>query len=243
MHIGHESSVEANSPEVVVSSLEDLSAVAQEIRHQSWTKVTGQVDGISGFPAEAGTDTENDEEETQRCQWARTDVALILQGVDHEHEQRAGDEFGEELTRLGHEGLWVCAEDSGRGGVAVSWDGADVGSTFVDVDGGFVVCVDDGRGAHGAKDLGEGVDGEFSPGEFAEDAVGEGDCGVEMGTRDTGCVDAKHDSETVKIFVSNCGMVQGMERELLTPIPKISIGSHPSHHQRGQPERRHHHRT
>ena len=180
-------------PEIIPAIAPHLVAVAEEIAHESWPEVARQVDGVAGLPAEAGADAEDDEEETQGREGPGADVAVVLEGVDAEHEQRAGDEFGEELARLGHEGGGVGAEDAGGAGVAP--DGADPGAAFEDVDRRLVVGVDDGGGAHGAEDLRQHVGGEFAPGELAVHAVGEGDGRVDMGTRDATRVDAEHDAE------------------------------------------------
>lgn len=147
----------------------------KEVRHESRTKITSQVNGIASFPTEASTNTEDDEEKTQRCQWSSSDVTLIFQSVNQEHEQTTGDQFREKLSRLGHEWLWVGAEDSGCGGFTVSRDCADVGTSLIDIDGGFIVGVYDAGSAHGSEDLCEGVNWEFSPWEFSEDTIGECD--------------------------------------------------------------------
>lgn len=158
-------------PEVIASRGPDLVTITQEVGHQSRTKVPSEIDCVARLPSETGTNAEDDEEKGQWCEVAGAEVTVVFEGVDAEHEDGGGDEFGEELTGFGHEGGWVGAEDSRGGGVAVSWDGAELAAAFVDVDGGFVVGVDDPGGAHGAEDLGEHVGGEFAPGEAAEDAV------------------------------------------------------------------------
>ncbi|GMG02961.1 unnamed protein product [Aspergillus oryzae var. brunneus] len=140
----------------------------------------GEERTVTGLPTEAGADAEDDEEEGEGREGAGAEIGVVFQGEDHEHEDGAGDEFREELARLGHEGGWVGAEDPGCCVGRVTWDGADTGATFVDVDGGFVVAVDDCCAAHGAEDLGDEVDREFSPGEFAQDAAGEGYGGVDV---------------------------------------------------------------
>ncbi len=78
-------------------------AVAYGIRHKPWTKITGQVDGITGFPPKTRSKSENEEEQTKReplVTLRNTIVAGVLQGENNKHEQCARNEFGKELTRL-----------------------------------------------------------------------------------------------------------------------------------------------
>lgn len=84
------------------------------------------------------------------------------------------------MASPGHERGWVGAEDSGRCGGRVTRDSSDAWAAFVDVDGGLVVAVDDCCAAHGAEDLGDEIDGELAPGEFAQDATGECYGGVDV---------------------------------------------------------------
>lgn len=190
--------VRENSPEVVVASAPYFMAITEEVRHQSWAEITSQVDSITGLPTEASTNTEDDEEETERCQWTSSNVSLVLECVDHEHEKPTCDEFVEEHAGACHELGRVCAENAGGSGVTEAGDCADAGAALVDIDGGFVVGVYNTGGTHGAENLGESVDGEFSPWEFAENAVGECDCRVQMGTGNTGGVDTQHNTETIQ---------------------------------------------
>lgn len=153
----------------------------QEVRHQPRTEIPRQINSISRLPPKASADTEDDKEQPQRRQRPSSDIPIVLERIDQKHQQRARDELGEELPRLGHELGRVRAEDASAGVGRVAGDGADAGAAFEGVDGGLVVGVDDAGGAHGAQDLGEGVGGELAPGEFAEDAVGEGDGWVDVG--------------------------------------------------------------
>lgn len=100
-------------PEIVVAGCPNLFAVSQQVRHQSWTKVSGKINGIAGFPTEAGTNPKNDEEQAERREVSRTDIAVIFQGVDQEHQQHTPNEFAEEHAGGGHELGWVGAEDTG----------------------------------------------------------------------------------------------------------------------------------
>lgn len=125
----------SRNPEVVTSRSPDFVAIANHVRDESWTKVTSEVDGISGFPAEASTDSKDDEEEAEWSEWASANVSVVLKRVDQEHKEGAGDELGEELARLGHEFGGVGAENAGCSGLAVAWDCSNAGATLEDVDG------------------------------------------------------------------------------------------------------------
>lgn len=183
-------------PEVVIRRRPDLMPVAEEVGHESGAEVPCHIDGKPGLPSKAGSDTKEDEEEPEGCEGARAEVPIVLEDVDEEHEDGAGDEFGEELTRPRHEGGRVRAEDACRRSIREPRNGADAVTAFVNINGGLVVTIDDAGGAHGPKDLGEHVHREFSPGEAPEDAVGEGDSRVEVRAGDACGVDAEHDSET-----------------------------------------------
>ena len=92
---------------------------------------------------------------------------------------------------------WICAENASSGVIREARDGSDVGTAFENIDSRFVVSVDDSRGTHATEDLSDQVDGEFSPWEFAEDTVGEGNGWVQVGTRFAASVNTEHDSKTV----------------------------------------------
>ena len=87
-----------DSPEVVVASGPDFVAVTQKVGHETWSKITGKVDSITGFPTEACTNSKDDKEQAKRCKRASTDVSVVFQSVDQEHKECAGNEFGEKLT-------------------------------------------------------------------------------------------------------------------------------------------------
>jgi len=101
------------NPEVVPTCGPYLMTISNHVRYESWTKVTGKVDRISCLPAKAGTNAEYDEEEAEWSKRTSTDVSLVLECVDHEHEKSAGDELGEKHSGLGHEFSRVSAEDAG----------------------------------------------------------------------------------------------------------------------------------
>lgn len=156
--------------------------IAQHIRHQPGSKVPGKVNRITRFPPEASSNTKDDEEQSKRRQRARAEIPIILQRKDHEHQDRTRQELGKELARLRHKLGRVGTEDTRCCGRRVARHGAEVSSAFEGVDGGFVVAVDDGGAAHCAEELGQRVHGEFAPWEAAEDAVGEGDGWIDVGS-------------------------------------------------------------
>ena len=79
----------------------------------SW-EIEFKVDCVwTHLPAEAGANAEDDEEQSQRYQISRPKVAIVFESIDQEHQDRAGDEFGEKLPGFGHELGRVCAEDTG----------------------------------------------------------------------------------------------------------------------------------
>lgn len=173
-------SSEDTYPKVITSGTPHLISITDEIGEQSRSEISGQINRVAGFPAERGADAEDQEEQPQRDHVAGAEIRVVLKRENDKHKNRARDDFAEELARLGQEGLRVGAEDAGRRGVAVPGHGAQVAAAFVRVDGGFVVAVDDGGAAEAAGDLRAGVDGEFPPGEFAEEAVYECNGRVEI---------------------------------------------------------------
>lgn len=102
-------------PEIIVAGSPNFVAITNHIADESWTEITSKIDSISGFPTEACTNTKDNEEETKWCEGTSTDIAIIFQCVDQEHQQARCNELREELTCLCHEGCWVCAEDAGSG--------------------------------------------------------------------------------------------------------------------------------
>jgi hypothetical protein len=53
-------------PEIVSACRPNISAIPHSIRHQSWAKITSNINRIASLPAEAAPETEDKEEETQR---------------------------------------------------------------------------------------------------------------------------------------------------------------------------------
>lgn len=105
-------------------------------------------------------------------------LTWVLEREDDEHQQRAGNEFTEELARLRHKRLRIRAENARRR-VWSRWNGAQV-VPLEEVDCGDVVRVHDAAPDEAAEDLRNEVDGEPSPGELAEETVAECYCGVEV---------------------------------------------------------------
>lgn len=183
-------------PKVVVPSRPHV-LVSNSVGKQPRTKVTREVDRETSLPAEAATNAEHEEEECEREPVAAalgdTVVGVVLESEDDEHQNCAGDEFGEELVSATDEGLGVGCEDTSRGG-GRGGRGAD-SDTFVVVDGGDVIGVDDGSGSETAHDLSEEVHGESSPWELAEQTVGEGRGGVEVCAGVASDVHAQHETQ------------------------------------------------
>ncbi|CAF3502970.1 unnamed protein product [Fusarium graminearum] len=90
-----------------------FTSISEHVRNQTRTKITSQVDGISSFPTKAGTDTEDQEEQTQWHQWTSADVGAVRHGKDDELQNRAGDEFGEEHASACHKLSRIGTEHSG----------------------------------------------------------------------------------------------------------------------------------
>ena len=82
---------------------------------QSRPKISSQIDGVSRFPSERRSNTEDEEKKAERCQVPGADVAVVFEGEDAEDQDRAGDYFTEEHPCSRHEGLGVGAEDAGCG--------------------------------------------------------------------------------------------------------------------------------
>lgn len=53
-------------PEVVAASGPHLMTIPDRIRHQSWAKVTSDIDRITSLPAEARSQPEDEEEQAKR---------------------------------------------------------------------------------------------------------------------------------------------------------------------------------
>jgi hypothetical protein len=53
-------------PEIVSACRPNVTAIPHSIGHQSWAEITSNIYRIARLPAEAASETENQEEETQR---------------------------------------------------------------------------------------------------------------------------------------------------------------------------------
>lgn len=126
-------------------------SVSDHVRHQPRPKISSQVDGIAGFPTEAGAQSKDEEEQTEREPFIRlshADIRVVLQREDNKHQDRARNELREELARFRYEGLWVRAEYTSRGSLR-RWDGP-YAMACVMIDRREIVRVNDARGAEGA---------------------------------------------------------------------------------------------
>lgn len=169
--------------------------VSDNVRNQTGTKVTSQVNRIAGLPTETSTNTEDQEEQRQTKEVTRVSVLGISKAEDDKDEQTTGDEFGPPHGFSRHELSWVRAEDSGGGGG--TGDRSQTRLALEGVDGVVVVSVHDEGSRHAAEELAHEVDGELAPWVTAVKAVGQGDGRVEMAAGFPGDVVAQHDSETV----------------------------------------------
>ena len=90
-------------------------AITQHITHQPWSEVSSKVDSITSLPAElhanvmlvydaitqieqgqsayACTNTKDHKEQSQWSEVASSEVTVILESVNQEHEDGAGNEF------------------------------------------------------------------------------------------------------------------------------------------------------
>lgn len=157
-------------------------SIPHEVSHQPGPKISSQINRIAGFPAQRGANSKDQEEQTQWHHIPCTQIRIILQRKNHKHKHRTRHNLGENLARLGQERLRIRAEHACGSCVREARHSPDSSASFVCVDGGLVIAVDDGRGAEAAEDLGGGVDGELVPGEFPVQAVDECDGRVEVAT-------------------------------------------------------------
>lgn len=170
-------------------------SISNPVSKQSGTEISSQINGISSLPTESSTNAKDQEEQRKRYEVPGSEIRIVLEREDDKHQHRAGDDFRENLARLGQEGLRIRAEDAGGGVVGKPGDRADGAAALELVDGGLVVAVDNGRGAEAAHDLRACVDGELPPREFAVQAIDERDGWVEVSACAAGYVDAEHDAD------------------------------------------------
>lgn len=182
-------------PKVVTASRKDLGAIANKVGNETRAEITSQVDGITSLPTQGSTNAKDEEEEGQWQHLTGADVVVIDKGKDDKLKNGAGEKLGEEHAGTGHKRSGVCAKDTG-GSIGAA-DGSDSGAALEVINGRLVVAVNDGSAGHGTKKLGQGVDGELAPGVATVDAVGQGDCRVDMPARLAADVDTKHDADAV----------------------------------------------
>lgn len=157
-------------PEVIISCPPNIHSIPNTIRKQPRAKIPSKINGISSFPTERRSDPENQEEQHQWHQVTSSQIALVLECEDDKYQNSRRDNLGEDLARLCQERLRICVENARCGVIAVSWHCA-YAIAFVCIDCGFVISVDNGGAAEAAKDLGNGVDGEFPPREATVDTI------------------------------------------------------------------------
>jgi hypothetical protein len=202
-------------------------AIPNKVGEQSWTEISSKINRIARLPSKCGANAKYQKEKHEGSEIAGAEIAVIFQGEDHEHEYRTCNELREELAGLRHEWLGVCAEDASCR--VLSGDSSNVGAAFVNINGGFVVAVDDSGATEAACHLSASICRPLTPGELAEYAVGERDGRVEMTSCTTSSIYPKHDAyapaenETSQPFHSLKMMLRrGLQHRILTP--KIWIG-------------------
>lgn len=72
-----------------IPSPPNVRTVSDRIRHQSGTKVSGEIDRVSRLPTETGPYAKYDEEQSQRRELACADIVIILGHVREGQEQAA----------------------------------------------------------------------------------------------------------------------------------------------------------
>ena len=80
-------------PEVIATCAPHAMTISDHVAHQSWAEVSSKVDSIASFPAEACSNTENDEEQSKGCERTSSKISIIFQGIDEEHQECGGDEL------------------------------------------------------------------------------------------------------------------------------------------------------
>lgn len=92
-----------------------------------------------------------------------SDVVVVLDCIDQEHEQCTCYKFGEELARVAHEVGWIRAEDTSGRVLGVSWDCANTRTALELINGRLVVAIHNCGSRHRPKDLSEHVHWELLP--------------------------------------------------------------------------------
>lgn len=92
-----------------------------------------------------------------------SDVVVVLDCIDQEHEQCTCYEFGEELASVAHEVGRIRAEDTSGRVLGISRDSTDSRTTLKLIYGRLVVAIDDCCCCHRAKDLSGHVHWELLP--------------------------------------------------------------------------------
>ena len=180
-------------PKIVVSSGPHLVAISDKVSEQPRTEVSSKIDSIARLPAERRTNPKDQKEKHQRGEVASPQITVVLQGEDHEHKNRAGDEFREEHTSLRHEWLRIGAEDAGSG--VLPGNGANIGAALVFINSGFVVAVNDSGTTEAPCYLSASIAGQLTPRESPEDAIRHSHSWVEMASSTASRINSKHDTD------------------------------------------------
>jgi hypothetical protein len=178
-------------PEVIVSSGPHLVTIPNKVGEQSWTEISGKINCIARLPSESSADAKYQKEKHEGSEIACAEIAVVFQGEDHEHEHRTCNELGEELASLRHKWLRVRAEDASSG--VLSGNSSNVWATFVNINGGFVVAVDDSSSTEATCNLSASICRPLTPGELPEYAVCERDSRIEMSSCAACSIYPKHD--------------------------------------------------
>jgi hypothetical protein len=178
-------------PEVIVSSRPHLVAIPNKVGEQSWTEISGKINRIASLPSESRADPKYQKEKHEGSKIARAEIAVIFQGEDHEHEHRTRNELREELASLRHKWLGVRAEDASSR--VISGNSSNVGAAFVNINGGFVVAVDDSSTTEAACNLSASICRPLTPGELPEYTIRERDGRIEVSSCATCSIYPEHD--------------------------------------------------
>jgi hypothetical protein len=128
-------------------------------------------------------------------------IAGVFEREDDKHEQRARNKLREKLAGFGDKCLRVRAEYA-SGGFWCWRHCPNAVPAFKPVYCTYGIRIYDPRAYKTTEKLGEEIDREASPGQLAEETVGESDRGIEISTRVAGHVDTQHYSETPSGTVS-----------------------------------------
>ena len=90
-------------------------------------------------------------------------------------------------------------------------DRANVWAALVNINGRFVIAIDDSSTTEATGDLCTSVDGPFSPWELAEDTIGKGDGRIEMPSSAASYVHTKHNADAPAVRRNKLALLMGLE--------------------------------